>query len=298
MFNRGISEDFVEALKGWNHWEEIINDPDLFVAIRDEYINIYFQGCSLFKISYKEQLVLETHYKYLVRPIANHPYVAWVGDSPAIGDLIDEVFVNVFDVEVLKRSSSSFAQPEKTGLHKILKCNGNVIDVEVALSPEPEGDAYTADASIEGRRAADRIDFAAIQKRDGKPCIVFFEAKRFENKELRSETHEPRVIEQAKRYKDFIDKHLLDFRRSYGRVCKNLLDLGLPRVDPLVVEAAGNPEHPQVDSDIRLLVFDFDQDQRDGKKWNEHKKPLEKYFEDRLLLKGSPSEFTAGIGKY
>ncbi len=298
MFKRGISGSFVKALKGWNHWEEIIKDPDLFVAIRDKYINIYFQGCSLFKISYKEHLVLETHYKYLIRPSAKHPYVSWVGDSPAIEDLVNEIFVEALDVQALKKSSGWYAQREKTGLHKILKCNGNVIDVEVALSPESEDEADTAESGVEGRRAADRIDFAAIQKRDGKPCIVFFEAKRFENKELRSQTHEPRVIEQAERYKDFIDKHLPDFERSYGRVCKSLVDLGLPRVDPLVVEVAHNPEYLDVDPDIRLVVFDFDQDQRVGKKWKEHREALEKYFGDRLLLKGSPSEFTAGISKY
>jgi hypothetical protein len=178
-----------------------------------------------------------------------------------------------------------------------LRCNGNVIDVEVALSPESEGEEETGDSSVEGRRGADRIDFAAVRRRDGNPCIVFFEAKRFESKELRSQTGEPEVIEQAKRYKDFIDKHLPEFKMSYGRVCKNLVDLDLDGMDSRVVEVAGSADRLEVDSNIRLVVFDFDEDQRDGKKWNEHKKPLDGYFEDRLLLKGSPSEFTSGISK-
>ena len=55
MFDRGITNPkFVDALKKWPHWKDIISDKDLFVGIRNEYINIYYQGCSLFKISYKE----------------------------------------------------------------------------------------------------------------------------------------------------------------------------------------------------------------------------------------------------
>ena len=52
-----------------------------------------------------------------------------------------------------------------------------------------------ADQTTKGSQVADRIDFAAIQRKDGKPCIVFFEAKRFDNGELRSRKFEPPVIE-------------------------------------------------------------------------------------------------------
>jgi hypothetical protein len=35
MFDRGISNDkFVDALTQWQHWQEIVSDRDLFVAIR------------------------------------------------------------------------------------------------------------------------------------------------------------------------------------------------------------------------------------------------------------------------
>jgi hypothetical protein len=300
MFDRGIKNGkFVDALKKWEHWEKIISDEELFVAIRKEYINIYFQGCSLFKVSYKEGLVLETHYKYLISPEMKNPYVSWVGNSPPVKDLANQILIDTFDIGSIEKSACPYAKPEKVGLHKILRCNRNVIDLEIALSPESDDEADIAEKSAEGTPAAARVDFAAIQRRqDGKPCIVFFEAKRFDNGELRSETPNPAVIEQTERYREFIEKDLPDIKTSYGIVCKNLVDLGLKRIDPLVVEVAGNPGQLEVVPDVRLVVFDFDQDQKEGRVWKKHKAKLHDYFKDRLLLKGSPDEFTSGISNY
>ena len=54
---------------------------------------------------------------------------------------------------------------------------------------EPGEQVATEARKGEGRRVADRIDFAAIQEKDGIPIIVFFEAKRFVNKKLRSKAY-------------------------------------------------------------------------------------------------------------
>ena len=87
MFTKGISDDFVNALLQWTHWKEIITDKDLFLAIRDESVNIYFQGCSIFKISFQEKrLNIETHYKYHLNPDVRKPYISWNGEGPAISD--------------------------------------------------------------------------------------------------------------------------------------------------------------------------------------------------------------------
>jgi hypothetical protein len=299
MFKRGISDEFVQALRNWPHWGRIVKEGQLFIAVRDKSINIYFQGCSLFKVSYyKEKLVVETHYKYLVRPDLKKPYVRWDGENPLVGDLADKILMDKFDVGSLKRSSRWYAAPEKAGLHRILMSNSNIVDVEVALSHESAGEEGGADPLTKGKRVADRIDFAAIQKRDGRPCVVFFEAKRFDNGELRSQIHKPPVIEQTEKYKDFIEKHLPDFKKSYGTVCSNLVELGLNRIHPIVLEVARKPEQLEVVPDVRLVVYDFDQDQNDGKVWKEHKAILHNHFRDRLLLKGSPTEFTSGISEW
>jgi hypothetical protein len=296
MFKKGISDVFVQALKRWNHWEEIRKDRDLFVAIRDEYINIYFRGCSLFKISYNGELSLETHYKYLVRPNLKNPYVSWVGDTPPVGDLGERILTNTFDIGALKKSSRSYAEPEKAGLHQILRYNNNVVDLEVVLSHKSEDEATADDGTEKGRRAADRIDFAVIQKKDGMPFVVFFEAKRFANPELRSRKPEPPVVGQIRKYESFIEKHRSEMEASYRRVCESLIELASPgRYDACVKEVAGGPERLTVDPHVRLVVFDFDDDQRTGNVWKGHREKLLRYFNDRLLLKGTAREFIFGI---
>jgi hypothetical protein len=295
MFRKGINGEFVHALTEWAHWEEIVKDGDLFVGIRNGRVNIYFQGCSLFRISFKEKLLFETHYKYLVRIDLPKPYVAWDDDRPSVKNLEGNIFINRFDIGSLKRASQKYAEPEKAGLHRILRANANVVDVEVALSHESDSQDDDNEPLSHHKRVTDRIDFAAIQTRDGRPCVVFFEAKRFDNGELRSKTHKPPVIEQTERYKDFIENHLQDFKTSYGNVCKNLVELGLHHSRPWLFEVVRNPEQLEVSSDVRLVVYDFDQDQREGNIWKKHEGILRDHFTDRLLLKGSPREFKSGI---
>jgi hypothetical protein len=50
-------------------------------------------------------------------------------------------------------------------VHSILKNNTNIIDVEVALSRSAEIETDHDDESTNGRPIADRIDFAALQRK-------------------------------------------------------------------------------------------------------------------------------------
>jgi hypothetical protein len=299
MFERGIRDsEFLDALKSWPYWNQVVRDKDLFIAMRAKTVNVYHQGCSLFEVSYSRELLLKTHYKYLVRPRIARPYVAWKDDRPDIADRAGDFFIDKFDIESLKKTSSRYAGPEKEGIHKILKSNSNVIDVEIALSEDSGEEVVTGERQGKGRRTADRIDFAAIQERDGTPFIVFLEAKRFENKELRAKDHKPRVLEQIKGYEDYINKHLSEFKDSYQVVCKNLVALNAGRGNDLVPRVAQNPEQLRVDPAVRLVVFDFDEDQRVGKVWGEHRQVLvDRLGKERLLLKGSPREFKSGVSE-
>jgi hypothetical protein len=289
VFTKGISDKFVAALLDWKHWKEIITDRDLFLAIRNESVNIYFQGCSIFKISFQEKrLNIETHYKYLLNPDVKKPYISWNGEGPAISDdRLRKIFVSKFDVGSLKKSSSRYAGDEKRGVHSILKSNKNIIDVEVALSSSG---------------IADRIDFAALQRKgkDDEARIVFFEAKRFDNPELSSRpSNEPRVIKQIGKYETFITDYKEEIADSYRRICQNLTKLVPDRCDPLVFQVAdiGNPLELAVDSDVRLVVFGYDADQDEGTVWRPHKDKLRTRFKSYFLLKGSPDEFSSGISK-
>jgi hypothetical protein len=210
---------------------------------------------------------------------------------------LSKIVIDKFDIDSLKKSSSWYAEAEKEGVHKILKSNGNIVDVEIALSPEPELEADTAERSTKNKRAPDRIDFAAIQKKNGKPCIVFFEAKGFDNGELKARKGDPRVFDQIKRYEDFIRNNGQPMETSYRRVCRNLVDLAPDRQDPLVRAVAGTPELLTVDPEVRLVVFGYDKDDEKGDVWNKHKSTLSNRLGSRLLLRGDPRAFTKGISQ-
>jgi hypothetical protein len=302
MFERGIRDlEFLDALKSWPHWNQVAGDEDLFIAMRKKTVSIYYQGCSLFEISHNGGLQLKTHFKYLVRPVlpSGNPYVTWKGDRPDIGQHAEGYFIDGFNIDSLKKASSWYAGDEKEGVHKILKSNTNVIDVEIALSPDTADTVATEARKGEGRRVADRIDFAAIQEKDGIPCIVFFEAKRFVNKELRSKAHKPSVLDQIDRYETFIKGHLTEFETSYREVCKNLVALNADRGSELVRRVAQYPEQLSIDPAVRLVIFDFDEDQCIGKVWIKHHQALlDRLGNEKLLLKGSADQFKSGISKY
>lgn len=60
-------------------------------------------------------------------------------------------------------------------------------------------------------------------------------------------------------------------------------------------QIATNDAPLTVNRDVRLVVFGFDSDQRNGPAWTPHRKKLEGLLPGRLLLKGDAEDFTKGI---
>lgn len=54
VFRRGLSDEFVAALAdlaaegGW--WADVLADTQLVIAVRDERLNVYWHGQSLFDV--------------------------------------------------------------------------------------------------------------------------------------------------------------------------------------------------------------------------------------------------------
>jgi hypothetical protein len=300
MFKRGISEEFASELLDMWQWKKISEDKDLFFAIRHEYINVYYQGCSIFKIYYeKNQPRIATHYKYLIHPRMKAPYISWNGETNSIKARSDEVFIDNFDIDLLKTASSYYAGAEKKGVHSILKSNKNIIDVEIALSRNAEEEQDSEDQTKVSKRVADRIDFVALQYAGEKARIVCFEAKRFDNAELRAaKATNPHVFDQIKKYEKVLTEDRETIEASYFQVCKNLHRLAADRCDPLVAKVAKKQVELTLAPEVRLVVFGYDTDQRDGDVWKEHKKKLSDHFGENLISKGNPAGLTAGISKY
>lgn len=301
-FKRGLTDDFVCKLndlygqeKSW--WKELVDDPDTFVAIRDNYVNVYYQGASLALVQPSGSgVAARVHYKYLLdpEPWRDDEYVR-VGKDGEVdwGRLGRESFpMDRINVRALKAAAENYAGEEKTGVHEIIRANHNILDVEIAIGQR--GTAAKAPS-------APRIDFAALHVSEAGPEVVFYEAKTFANhKALRARgAGKPEVISQIRTYEQLLKDNRSSIEKSYEHVCRNLRALSGIRERnrkryEMLENVAGKPL--TIDEEPKLVVFGFDNDQRVGKTWEPHRKKLEdKLSCERVLLKGDSKDFRNGI---
>ena len=82
MFTKYLSQAMIDALNkeykngGW--WRALADHEDTFIAIRDGYLNVYRNGCSIAMVDYYEQsdeLRAGIHYKYLLKKNIEDPYI-------------------------------------------------------------------------------------------------------------------------------------------------------------------------------------------------------------------------------
>ncbi len=300
-FDRGLDDDFVAALNReyeqntW--WRQLVDDRELFVALRKNSVNVYFRGGSLAKLSWKAgQIVGEIHYKYLLRSSIPKSYIDIVDGRILIGNAENMLVRDLSDTENIKKAASPYAGLEKTGVHRILASNPNVVDVEIA---------FGIPGTDEDNPSAPRIDFAALQSAidDEGVKIVFFEAKHFGNRNaLRSGSgSKPKVVKQIQQYSDLLVERRRDIIKSYRRVCDNLLNLSgmaerYPSRQAMFNDIVTSRIKLDVDENPVLVVFGFDSDQRDGKNWQFHRDVLEAELgRAKVQFRGDADGFVRGI---
>lgn len=300
-FKRGIANpDFIAALNkeynagGW--WRKIVDDKELFIGIRNEYINVYYKGNSLFKLSYNGQLVAETHYKYLVRPDANPCLVKTSNGMSFTHDANQFAIRNLDEIESIKKASAAYSGIEKEGIQKIIQSNDNIIDLEIALTNEALRDEMEPEAEKK-RSTAKRIDFAALQKKNDFYEVVFFEAKHFSNNELRAQGNaKPKVIDQISLYKDLLKAFEEEMTQSYSKVCRNLREILPDSESTRAIDNITDGKPLKINLKPRLVIFGFDEDQKQGKVWKPHIDKLVKILgKEFVLAKGKSSGFNNGI---
>ncbi len=287
-FDRGLDDEFVECLNveydkgGW--WRAFVDDRKLFVAIRDNRLNVYYRGCSLAEIWCDAGIVVgRTHYKYLLRPSVDDLYVRFDDGAYRFPEDASSLFVeSPREVEKIRRAANAYAGEEKAGVQRIIDGNPNILDVEIG---------FGLPGTAETGPSVPRVDFATLQVSDDGATVVFFEAKRLANRELRAKKGStPRVIEQIRKYSAVLDENRARIVDSYRRVCHNLRCLrGVAKRHPerhALLECIA--EKPlSIDAKPRLVVFGFDADQQDGKFWKRHRQKLVEILgRRRVLLKG------------
>ena len=287
-FNRGLTDEFVCALNreydkedGW--WRAFVCDKDVFLSIRENYVNAYYRGCSLLRLSLEgDAIVGQIHYKYLLRPSMSNEYVKFSSGKLELDDAGTKFLTTVSEVDSLdslKRAATPYAGAEKTGVHDILKANDEILDVEIAFGKD------------EADTGAPRLDFAALQVSGNDVKVVFFEAKHFNNDALRkSGSTKPGVVEQIETYRRKLCGNHDVIVKSYGRVCCNLRSLhGVadrhPKRHAILESIASGELNLDIDPNPVLIVFGFDGDQKDGKHWKPHREKLRTMLEGRVHLR-------------
>jgi hypothetical protein len=292
-FKRGLSVDFIAALTelarkpGW--WQDVLADASLIIGIRDEVLDVYLNGQSLFNADFRGGRVnANTNIKYLLDP-----------DRDERVDLKEEKF-QVLSTPILSSYASGmlskmkiaadlFSGMEKQGVHAIAQANKNIVDIEIMLDAK---DLPTA-------RDYPRIDIAAFEQRPDGIELVFWEAKLFANKELRSTESAP-VVKQIKEYIVVLQKRRDEVLRSYRLVAKNLVAIaemsrGFRDVGPEVRAVATKGEILSMSPlpNVGLVIFGFDVDQKaKGSKGDIHFKKLkvELGTESTMRACGKPGE--------
>lgn len=299
-FNRGLDDAFVAAFNkeydagGW--LKGLVDDKEVFLAVRENYVNFYYRGCSLLRLDCRNgEMVGQIHYKYLLRPDAGKPYVEVRNGKPDFRDRTKNLFMCSFDdIGALKNAAKPYAVGEKSDVHGILLANPNILDVEIA---------FGTGGTDEAGPSAPRVDFAALDVKDEDATIVLYEAKRFDNGALRAKGDEiPAVAKQIETYSSLLQRNREAVIDSYRRVCSNFRSLrGVAgrhaERHGMLKDIVGGSRSLDLDPNPRLVVFGYDADQDVGKNWGCHKRKLRKLLNDRFLLRGKSKNFKSGISR-
>ena len=202
-FNRGLNEEFVEALNAeyrerHSWWRPFVDDDQLFLAVREGYVNVYHCGGSILELKrpYGRWFKGKVHHEYLgKKEPSGNPYIPVEQDE--LGSL------RVADLK--KKVKERWARYEKGDVHQVVQANrGRILDVEIHVPG-----------------AGSQVDLAMIF--DG--CLRFYEAKVASNGCLVSQGPTPRVVDQIRRYAESIAANGESIVNSYQKVISNLTAL-------------------------------------------------------------------------
>jgi len=264
-FVRDLDPTFVASLNRLHEdtgswWHRLANDPEVFLAVRNNAINAYANGGSVGRIRWDGNTIkLLVHHAYLVFPdrAAQAPYVDLLDPAgppkPVVITTADEFAAHLKRIKTVVRTHS---HRERRGENEIAARLPLVIDIEAAFdtATEETESEFEGDTLRQGR-----IDIVAVSQ-EGR--LVFTEAKVFKNRELRS-TRVPAVCEQLVLYHRWIKEHVDEIQAAYARLRSTYRDLRggffQNRFENVNADLT-------IDPVPRLLVFDFDSHQEKAAK--------------------------------
>ena len=265
-FDRHLNSDFVAALNELhdrhdrkdNWWYKLVNDPRVFIAIRNNSLNAYVAGGSVGRIAWRNRSIrFAVNHAYLVFPdrASRNPYIDLMNPAEELQPLVingPADFVEHF--KEIKRAVKTLSGFERQGENRIAADVTEVIDIEAAFDTAEESKDRDAKPS------QGRIDLMAV---DGNGKIVTTEAKLFRNSELRA-TITPAVCGQLVSYHQWLSSSGGEIEAAYLKVLKYYRELK----GRFFRRRCREPWRGlSVDPIPRLLIFGFDAHQREGLKF-------------------------------
>lgn len=212
-------------------------------CIRDNYINIYWKGCSVLKFKPNARTnKYEIHFKYVNEDYTSRgvstkkPYVCL---DFVENDLLDKTFSWSFNKNIIaplkngKKTALykySKREKEKAELSEYIKIEKPfLLDLEVAFSREK-----FVEKSGKNKPVADRIDMARLRIRNRIPILQLVEVKRVSDSRLRSKENKPEIMEQMNNYQHFLNNESDRILKSYKTIAKNYIKLDLLEDMPFI----------------------------------------------------------------
>lgn len=204
--------------------------PAFQICIRDNYLNIYWKGCSVLKfnpLDAKNEYVINDKYKNVQ---SNKHYISLQLKNEGL-DLVDNGWS--FQKSIIEPATkgdipivTTHTDNEKKAITDYLKNERPVlIDLEIAFSRVRD------DQEKEGKvreHVADRVDMAVLEMVGDKVVLKMIEVKLATDPRLRAKAPEkPEIIKQMQHYRKFIDDEKEFILNSYKNVANNYLYLGL-----------------------------------------------------------------------
>lgn len=284
-FDRSLSPTFIGALRdeakkpGW--WADVLADRKLLVALRGEYLNVYYKGQSLFRVTLQgSKLQVTTHEKFLLDPALSSQVRFEQGEFD-VEKLLEVGFIRRYEgsttLQKMKKACSYYSGLEKAGCHEIAIGNPTVIDCEIAFSgfkSPDDGIGYESG----------RVDLACLEAFGAEARLVFWEAKHYSNKELRADLKSldsmPPVVAQLKKYQVYLSENRNNILDSYMKMAQNWVDIhgmSASGSSSSLITEVGMGKRKLVFGDkpqVGLIVFGFDAAQRDNENWVKHRMRL------------------------
>ncbi len=249
-FKRGISNpEFIDKLNTLKQnpdtfWCKILKDNRFVVAIRDNYLNVYFYGQSVVEIRYntsKKCLKYRTHKKYIGE------------DDNGYKDVKAEELTNI---DILTNNIKIHCSKEKTCSYNYLLESKRCIDVEVTFSGVKKS-----------------IDFVLLSENG---ALEFYEAKYASNPEIVSTTT-PKVFAQTDVYIHLLKENEQNVIDSYKVILRNYKDLGI-KMPNRAIESISKDKYGE--PLVRLIVFG----EKITSSWNNQKNILREKYGDALIF--------------